>query len=196
MRQEWFMAGDATSHPGPSISTCRPFPSIRYRKYLRLLTGLARREGTVRCVRVGWPLDFGGTRQKNKVLPCVTTAVRLFEKLHPTHNTVTSIVYARMAPSQLKQLKALLRENGVTAPQQSRKQKKKAAQNGRDPDKLARRNSALQGIREKFNPFETKAPSRPKKFEATGTRMLSATSKPGIKGRPGVTKGLGEERVS
>lgn len=101
-----------------------------------------------------------------------------------------------MAPSQLKQLKTSLRETGVTGPQQSKKQKKAAAQNGRDPDKLARRNSALQGIREKFNPFETKAPSRPKKFEATSARTLSGTAKPGIKGRPGVTKGLGEERVS
>jgi len=101
-----------------------------------------------------------------------------------------------MAPSQLKQLKTSLHESGVVGPQQSKKQKKKAARDGRDHDKLARRNVALQGIREKFNPFEVKAPSRPKKFEATSSKTLNGTVPKGFQGRPGVTKGLGEERVS
>jgi nucleolar protein 14 len=100
-----------------------------------------------------------------------------------------------MAPSQLKQLKASLRESGITGSQQSKKQRKKAAQAGRDQDKLARRNIALQGIREKFNPFEIQAPSRPKKFETTTSKTLNGQAAKGVHGRPGVTKGLGEERV-
>lgn len=91
-----------------------------------------------------------------------------------------------MAPSQLKQLKASLRENGVLGPQKSKKQRKATA---KDAQKRSQRNAALEGIRERFNPFEVKAPARRDKFEvASGKKSQVAL------GRPGVTRGLGEER--
>ncbi|KAI9758807.1 MAG: translocation protein S66 [Chaenotheca gracillima] len=98
-----------------------------------------------------------------------------------------------MPPSQLKRLKASLRAEGVTGPQQSKKQKKKNQTNGTANEKRAQRGSALQKIREQFNPFEVKEPSRGKdKFEVTRLGQNGKVAK-GVKGRPGVTKGLGEE---
>ncbi|KAJ9615648.1 nucleolar complex protein 14 [Cladophialophora chaetospira] len=91
-----------------------------------------------------------------------------------------------MAPSQLKQLKASLRENGVLGPQKSKKQRKSS---GKDAQKRAQRNAALEGIREQFNPFEVKAPARKAKFDFVNSKDV----KPSL-GRPGVTRGLGEER--
>ncbi|PGH18493.1 hypothetical protein AJ80_04463 [Polytolypa hystricis UAMH7299] len=94
-----------------------------------------------------------------------------------------------MAPSQLKQLKASLREHGILGPQQSKKQKKRSAKSGATGADRIQRNVALQGIREQFNPFEARAPSRPAKFEVTTRSKLDV-----VRARPGVTKGLGEER--
>ena len=91
-----------------------------------------------------------------------------------------------MAPSQLKRLKASLRENGVLGPQKSKKQRKAT---GKDAQKLAQRTAALEGIREQFNPFEVKAPARREKFEYVNSKI----AKP-VVGRPGVTRGFGEER--
>lgn len=91
-----------------------------------------------------------------------------------------------MAPSQLKQLKASLREHGVLGPQKSKKQRKASSKDGQ---KRLQRNAALEGIRERFNPFEVKAPARRAKFDVASSKV----SKPTI-GRPGVTRGLGEER--
>ncbi|KIV90231.1 hypothetical protein PV10_07560 [Exophiala mesophila] len=91
-----------------------------------------------------------------------------------------------MAPSQLKQLKASLREHGVLGPQKSKKQKKAT---GKDAQKRLQRNAALETIREHFNPFEVKAPARKDKFEVTSGRPTKSKI-----GRPGVTRGLGEER--
>ncbi|EXJ88177.1 hypothetical protein A1O1_05106 [Capronia coronata CBS 617.96] len=91
-----------------------------------------------------------------------------------------------MAPSQLKQLKASLREHGVLGPQKSKKQKKATS---KDAQKRLQRNAALEGIRQRFNPFEVKAPARRDKFEVASAK----NSKP-VVGRPGVTRGLGEER--
>ncbi|KIW23265.1 uncharacterized protein PV07_11476 [Cladophialophora immunda] len=91
-----------------------------------------------------------------------------------------------MAPSQLKQLKASLHESGVLGPQKSKKQRKLTS---KDAQKRAQRNAALEGIRERFNPFEVKAPARKAKYEFVNGK----NAKPLI-GRPGVTRGLGEER--
>lgn len=91
-----------------------------------------------------------------------------------------------MAPSQLKQLKQSLRDHGVLGPQKSRKQRKSTS---KDAQKRLQRNAALEGIRERFNPFEVKAPARKEKYEVASARI----SKPSID-RPGVTRGLGEER--
>ena len=96
-----------------------------------------------------------------------------------------------MPPSQLKRLKASLRQEGIVGPQKSKKQKKQAQKNGGSREKRVQQNAALQGIREQFNPFEVKAPSRGEKFQVTSNRVASK----GLQGRPGVTKGLGEERV-
>ena len=98
-----------------------------------------------------------------------------------------------MPPSQLKRLKTSLREQGVVGPQKSKKQKKQASVNGALRDSKFQRNAALQGIREQFNPFEVKAPSR-SKYEFASSRAVGE-SKKGIISRPGVTKGLGEEKV-
>lgn len=92
-----------------------------------------------------------------------------------------------MAPSQLKQLKASLRDSGVVGPQQSKKQKK---QTSKDADKRLQRKAALEGIRERFNPFELKQSARGPKFEVTSNKPVKKTGP----GRPGVTKGLGEEK--
>ncbi|EXJ74227.1 uncharacterized protein A1O5_02522 [Cladophialophora psammophila CBS 110553] len=91
-----------------------------------------------------------------------------------------------MAPSQLKQLKASLHESGVLGSQKSKKQRKS---NSKDAQKRAQRNAALEGIRERFNPFEVKAPARKAKYEFVNAK----NTKPTV-GRPGVTRGLGEER--
>jgi nucleolar protein 14 len=91
-----------------------------------------------------------------------------------------------MAPSQLKQLKASLKESGVLGPQQSKKQRKT---NSKDAQKRLQRNTALEGIREKFNPFEVKAPARRQKHEVFTNQEAKSSV-----GRPGVTRGLGEER--
>ncbi|OAX85445.1 hypothetical protein ACJ72_00170 [Emergomyces africanus] len=94
-----------------------------------------------------------------------------------------------MAPSQLKQLKASLRESGILGPQQSKKQKQKNAKSGAAAANRIQRNAALEGIRERFNPFEIRAPARPEKFSST-----SRSNQDTPRSRPGVTKSLGEQR--
>ena len=98
-----------------------------------------------------------------------------------------------MPPSQLKQLKSSLRDSGVIAPQQSKKQKRQNAKTGVAVRDRNQRNAALQAIRDRFNPFEIKVPSKRSKFEATTRGGDSTTTS---RFRPGVTKSLGEERVS
>lgn len=99
-----------------------------------------------------------------------------------------------MAPSQLKKLKASLKESGIVGPQKSRKQKKQASKNGTLREGRIQRNEALNSIREKFAPFEAKAPVR-NKFEFVSRNGVGGKSSKGVVGRPGVTKGLGEENV-
>ncbi|KAK8219682.1 nucleolar complex protein 14 [Zalaria obscura] len=92
-----------------------------------------------------------------------------------------------MPPSQLKRLKASLREQGITGPQKSKKEKKQSR--GQNADQRVQRHAALQSIRDSFNPFEIKAPQRPSKFATTSNRPNAG---PAV-GRPGVTKSMGEE---
>ena len=99
-----------------------------------------------------------------------------------------------MPPSQLKRLKTSLREQGVVGPQRSKKQKKQDSKTGASNPTRFKRNPALQGIREQFNPFEVKAPSR-SKYEVTSNRAVEGRIGKGTVSRPGVTKGLGEENV-
>ncbi|POR38253.1 Putative nucleolar complex protein 14 [Tolypocladium paradoxum] len=99
-----------------------------------------------------------------------------------------------MAGSQLKRLKASLREQGITGPQQSKKQKRKAAQDGpARKDKRLQRGVVLEGIREQFNPFDFKHAKGPK-FEVTSNRPKTGDAAKGIKGRPGQARAAGEER--
>ena len=95
-----------------------------------------------------------------------------------------------MPPSQLKRLKASLREQGITGPQLSKKQKKQNAQNGVKEKRVDRR-TALNGIRETFNPFEFKAPSKKPKFDVTTEHAARRVIR-----RPGVQKSQEEEMVS
>ncbi|KAI5310130.1 nucleolar complex protein 14, partial [Ascosphaera atra] len=94
-----------------------------------------------------------------------------------------------MPPSQLKQLKASLKDSGVLGPQKSKKQKKQNAKSGAAADTRVKRNAALADIRERFNPFEFKAPTKSKKFDVT-----TRDPEENVRHRPGVTKSLGEER--
>lgn len=97
-----------------------------------------------------------------------------------------------MPASQLKRLKASLREQGVIGPQQSKKQKKKTAKDERARnDKRLQRGAALESIREQFNPFQFKTNARGPKFAVTTDKP---DKKKGILGRPGMAKALGEER--
>ncbi|MCJ1359085.1 MAG: nucleolar complex protein 14 [Icmadophila ericetorum] len=97
-----------------------------------------------------------------------------------------------MAPSQLKRLKTSLREQGIVGPQQSKKQKKQAGKNGVTKEKRVQRSAVLEKLREQFNPFEVKKPARPNKYDFVKASTNGSTGK-GVVGRPGVTKGLGEE---
>lgn len=102
-----------------------------------------------------------------------------------------------MAGSQLKRLKASLREQGVIGPQQSKKQKRRNAeeQKGRN-DKRLQRGAVLSGIREQFNPFDLKHAARGPKFDVTSNVPKTASAAKGIQGRPGAAKAASEERVS
>jgi nucleolar protein 14 len=120
-----------------------------------------------------------------------TIAVSCFSDLSQrpsTHLIFRLSDFPEMPPSQLKRLKASLREQGITGPQKSKKQKKSQAKNA---DQAAKRSAALASIRESFNPFEFKHLSRPKKFEYVTNQPQTAKSK--VLGRPGVTKSQGEE---
>ncbi|KAI9698231.1 MAG: nucleolar complex protein 14 [Candelina mexicana] len=97
-----------------------------------------------------------------------------------------------MPPSQLKRLKTSLRENGVVGPQRSKTKKKQRNANGGTGERV-QRNAALLSIRKQFNPFEVKAPTRGSKFEYTSRNGVGGSMTKGVVGRPGVTKGLGEE---
>lgn len=92
-----------------------------------------------------------------------------------------------MAPSQLKQLKATLHDHGVLGLQKSKKARRQISQ---DADQRLQRNAALQSIRERFNPFEVKQLVRKEKFDVLSNKSVKRNGP----GRPGVTKGLGEER--
>ncbi|KAK0731612.1 nucleolar protein 14 [Lasiosphaeris hirsuta] len=100
-----------------------------------------------------------------------------------------------MPGSQLKRLKASLKDQGIIGPQKSKKERRKNAQdqNGKG-DKRLQRSEALEGIREQFNPFQFKTNARGPKFEVTTNKPANDKTSKGISGRPGVAKSIGEER--
>lgn len=101
-----------------------------------------------------------------------------------------------MPASQLKRLKASLRAEGLIGPQPSKTEKKRQRKSGVSEDRKIRRVSALQNIREQFNPFETQIPSQQRaKFEVTSLKNVNGKVQKSVKGRPGVSKGYGEEKV-
>ncbi|KAI9886815.1 MAG: hypothetical protein M1823_001386 [Watsoniomyces obsoletus] len=100
-----------------------------------------------------------------------------------------------MPASQLKRLRASLREEGVIGPQKPKTKRKRQAGNGGGQTSTAHRMDALRTIREQFNPFESQQPKKSKgKFEATSAQDGVRGLAPKVKGRPGVTKGHGEEK--
>ncbi|KAK4128807.1 Nop14-like protein [Parathielavia appendiculata] len=100
-----------------------------------------------------------------------------------------------MAGSQLKRLKASLREQGIIGPQKSKKQKRQNAEEQKArPDKRLQRGEALASIREQFNPFQFKTNARGPKFEVTTNKPTNDRAAMAIKGRPGLAKAMGEER--
>ncbi|KAF7192546.1 putative nucleolar complex protein 14 [Pseudocercospora fuligena] len=95
-----------------------------------------------------------------------------------------------MPASQLKRLKQSLRDQGITGPHKSKKQKKQLSQ---QKDKRNDRAAALQNIRDSFNPFELKATNaRPEKFQSATQNGAKGAYKAALY-RPGVTKSAGEE---
>jgi nucleolar protein 14 len=101
-----------------------------------------------------------------------------------------------MPGSQLKRLKASLREQGVIGPQQSKKQKKRGPHDERAKgNKRLEKRAALEGIREQFNPFDLKHNVRGPKFEVTSNRPDANNAAKRINGRPSEAKAAGEERV-
>ena len=100
-----------------------------------------------------------------------------------------------MAGSQLKRLKASLKEQGIIGPQQSKKQKRKNALDQKaSSDKRLNRSEALEGIREQFNPFQFKTSARGPKFEVTTIKPANDKTLKGVNGRPGLAKSMAEER--
>jgi nucleolar protein 14 len=95
-----------------------------------------------------------------------------------------------MPSSQLKRLKASLRDQGIIGPQKSKKQKRNSARDAANGTQRVSRAAALENIREQFNPFEF-THSRGPKFPA----MTNRPGSKGIKGRPGVSKAVAEEKV-
>ncbi|KAI1447990.1 Nop14-like protein [Annulohypoxylon stygium] len=97
-----------------------------------------------------------------------------------------------MSGSQLKRLKASLKEKGVIGPQLSKKQKKRNAQDGKtNHNRRYQKAADLEGIREQFNPFDLKHNVRGPKFQVTTNRPATNNAS---KGRPTEAKSLGEER--
>lgn len=96
-----------------------------------------------------------------------------------------------MPPSQLRRLKSSLRDQGIVGPQKYKKQKRQANKN---ENSRIQNSVALQGIREQFNPFEAKLPSK-SKYEFASNAVANGRVGKGAISRPGVTKGLGEENV-
>ena len=100
--------------------------------------------------------------------------------------------HLNMPPSQLKKLKASLRESGVVGQQKSKKQKRQAYKNGTPKDGRVQKNAALQSIRQQFNPFEFK-PVGYSKHEVTSSATVGGRTGKTSMAKPGITKGLGEE---
>lgn len=101
-----------------------------------------------------------------------------------------------MPPSQLKSLKVSLREGGVIGPQEKKNKKRQATPRGGIQKVKSQRDAAIRGIRQHFNPFEIR-PAKREKYEFSDKRIgtMEGRLEKQVVGRPGVTKGFGEENV-
>lgn len=95
-----------------------------------------------------------------------------------------------MPASQLKRLKASLREQGITGPQKPNKAKRRDASERGVGAQRSKREATLARIRDSFNPFEVQSSSRPRKFDITTNKPTRATN---AGSRPGITKSQGEQ---
>src|SRR4051794_25150114 len=98
-----------------------------------------------------------------------------------------------MPGSQLKKLKASLKNAGVIGQPQKSKKVKNRLRKSRDgattnSDSRVSRDAALQSIREEFNPFDIK--KNREKYSVAGGRKVKGTQ-----GKPGISKQIGEETV-
>lgn len=94
-----------------------------------------------------------------------------------------------MGESQLKRLKASLRQAGITGQQKPKKPSAKQKQSSSHSNhSRLDRNVALQSIREEFNPFEIKTTRE--KHSISGRGRVK-----GAQGRPGLSKQIGEDNV-
>ena len=128
---------------------------------------------------------YAKTFLKDKTAKCTITCIiknSSSKKSPPAPN---------MPPSQLKQLKESLKQNGLS--NTSKPKKKKARHSLATEDRL-RRDAALGKLREDFRPFDKKVLSRPKKFQALSLQS-SKNAEQSVLGRPGVSKSRGEELV-
>ena len=96
-----------------------------------------------------------------------------------------------MPASQLKKLKASLHTEGVLGPQKSKKKQRQSRKNGGTANNRLRKEAALESIRQQFNPFEVKPVKQVKHSYANGLPNAPRD----VVARPGITKGLGEEKV-
>ncbi|CDO93265.1 unnamed protein product [Kluyveromyces dobzhanskii CBS 2104] len=92
-----------------------------------------------------------------------------------------------MAGSQLKNLKAALKANGLTGQTNVKKKSKKKGKSPREFDREERQKT-IEKIREQFNPFDVKA-NRNKKVG-----MMKETAAKLAVGKPGITKQAGEDQ--
>ena len=146
-------------------------------------------DGRTDTASSGWSGDSAARAEGGQRNPAFATFhSRLFKGKKSLDRAIRS-PHTAMPPSQLKRLKASLREQGVTGPQKSKKQKQQDRKG--TTDSRVQRNAALQQIRDSFNPFEIKANNRPAKFQS-----LTAHPKKDAVLRPGVTRSMGEEAVS
>lgn len=99
-----------------------------------------------------------------------------------------------MPPSQLKQLKASLRQHGLSNTSQSKKRKRDDSDGGGGAHDRAQRQALLSNLRENFRPFDKKTSSRPRKFQALSLEDFKSKNR-AIVGRPGLSKARGEELV-
>ena len=66
---------------------------------------------------------------------------------------------------------------------------------GADKEKRVHRTTALNGIREQFNPFEYRMPAKGPKFEVMTSSGIESRNGKGIIRRPGVANSRDQERV-